>query len=207
MAEYAPELFAYLVEHFETERVFSNEWLGYRVAAARRVERPPPGRPLLPPDGSGLTLSIQSRSAPPRPIPTEEHGDYVGEALWHFRPVVALRPAREGRTVLSIPAELPPGAHLQTAISVHPSRWDHEASVTFELAITDGGSRERLYRRTLRPTWHFDDRGWFEVDVPLDAWAGRPVRVELSTQTAEPAGEHLLMGGWAEPRVVVPPAG
>jgi len=204
MAEYAPELFAHLVEHFETDRIFSYQWLGYRMAAARRVERAAPGRPLLPPDGNGLTLSIQSRSAAPRPIPPEEQGDHFSETLWPFRPVIALRPAREGRTVLSIPAELPPGARLRTAIAVHPSRWDHEASVSFELAVSDGEHRERLYERTLRPTWHFDDRGWFEVDVPVDAWVGRPVRVELSTQTGAPAGEHLLMGGWAEPRVVIP---
>ncbi len=207
MADYAPELFAYLVEHFETDRVFSYEWLGYRFAAARRVERPAPGRPLLPPGRDGLTLSIQSRTAAPRPIPPEEHGEHVAETLWPFRRVIALRPAREGRTVLSVPAELPPGARLRTAISVHPRRWDHEASVTFELAVADGERRERLYERTLRPTPRFEDRGWFEVDVPVDAWAGRPVRVELSTQTGEPPGEHLLMGGWAEPRVVIPAAG
>jgi hypothetical protein len=207
MADYAPELFAHLVEHFETDRVFSYEWLGYRIAAARRVEGTPPGRPLLTLDRDGLTLSIQSRTAPPRPIPPEEQGEHVSETLWPFRRVIALRPAREGRTVLSIPAELPPGARLRTAISVHPSRWDHEASVSFELTVADGERRERLYERTLRPTPRFQDRGWFEVEVPVDAWAGRPVRVELSTQTGEPAGEHLLMGGWAEPRVVVPTAG
>ena len=49
--------------------------------------------------------------------------------------------------------------------------------------------------------------GDFEVDAPVGAWAGRPVRVELSTRTGDPAGEHLLMGGWAEPRVVIPAAG
>jgi hypothetical protein len=207
MADYAPELFAHLVEHFEMDRVFSYEWLGYRIAAARRVERPPPGRPLLTPDRDGLTLSFRSRTAPPRPIPPEEQGEHVSETLWPFRRVIALRPAREGRTVLSVPAELPRGARLRTAISVHPSRWDHEASVTFELAVADGERRERLYERTLRPTPHLEDRGWFEVDVSVGAWAGRPVRVELSTQTGEPPGEHLLMGGWAEPRVVMPAAG
>jgi hypothetical protein len=72
----------------------------------------------------------------------------------------------------------------------------------FELAIVDGQNRAVLYSRTLRPTPRFEDRGWFEVRVPLDAWVGRPVRLEFSTQTDHATGEHLLMGGWEAPRIV-----
>jgi hypothetical protein len=201
---YAADLFAYLVENFETERVFSHDYWGYKLGGLRRSSPKPAGTPLLPPDSDGLTLSIRSRDAPPQPIAPDERADYLEHALWPFRPVVALRPTLGRRTVLSVPVVLPEGARLETAVAIHPSRWDRYPAVQtdFELAIVDGKSRATLYSRTLRPTPEFEDRGWFEVRVPLDAWAGRPVRLEFSTQTDHATGEHLLMGGWEAPRIV-----
>ncbi len=204
MAHYAPELFAHLVEHFEMDRVFSYQWLGYRIGAARRVDGAAPGRPLRPSESEAASLRIESRYFPPLPVPPEAYAEYVAETLWPFRPVVAIRPSRLGWTVLSLPAELPEGARLQTAITVHPSRWDHDASTAFEIALRDGERRQVLYERTLHPAGDFADRGWFEVDLSLDGWAGRPVRLELSARTDEPVGEHLLSAGFEVPRVVTP---
>jgi hypothetical protein len=74
--------------------------------------------------------------------------------------------------------------------------------VSFELAAVSQGRRELLYSRTLNPHVVFEDRGWFEVEIPLDAWVGRPLLLEFSTTTDSRAGEKLTMGGWGEPRVV-----
>src|SRR5262245_36832805 len=54
MAHYAPQLFAYLVEHFEMDRIFSYEWLGYRIGAALRVDGAAPGRRLRPLESEGV---------------------------------------------------------------------------------------------------------------------------------------------------------
>ena len=39
------------------------------------------------------------------------------------------------------------------------------------------------------------------VDVPLDAWRGQRITIELETRAALPSGETLEMGGWALPRL------
>jgi hypothetical protein len=205
MESFASELFAHLVDHFETVRVFNYDYADYKLGAARRVDGPPEGRPLLVPRGDGIALSIRSTSTPPQPIPPEERDRYLAEALWPFRRVIALRPTLDRRTVVSVPVQLPEGARLRTAVGVHPGGWDQHppVSVRFEIAISEGERRDLVYARTLRPTPDFEDRGWFEVDLRLDAWAGRPVTLEFSTQTDAAAGERLVMGGWETPRIVV----
>jgi hypothetical protein len=74
--------------------------------------------------------------------------------------------------------------------------------VTYELAVEATGGRESLYSRTLDPTYVFADRGWFEVDVSLEAYSGREVTLEFSTASDRESGERLEAGGWAEPRIV-----
>ena len=68
--------------------------------------------------------------------------------------------------------------------------------------MVDGDRRKTVFSRTLHPTSRLEDRGWFEVDVPLTEYAGRPVTFEFSTGTDQEDAEHFLMGGWALPRIV-----
>ncbi len=205
--EYAPELYAYLVERYELERVFSTDYLGYRLGGARRHRASTEGR-LLGAELAAGALRVLSDSAPPQPILPEERPDWVALDLWPFRRVLALRPAGDGaRTRLDIPLDVPPRAHLRSAVSIHPEAWfRHPASwVRFEVAIEAEGERTVIWERTLQPTSELADRGWFEIDVPLERWAGRRVRLELSTSAQNQSGSSLLHGGFAEPRVVVAP--
>jgi hypothetical protein len=125
---------------------------------------------------------------------------------WPFRPTLALRPTARGeRSVVRLPLDVPRGARLLTAVGVNPQLWySAPIGVGFELAVVASERREVVYERRLAPTTQFDDRGWFEVDVPLERWAGRRVELELSTAVDAPEGERLLMAGWAEPRLVTP---
>ena len=68
--------------------------------------------------------------------------------------------------------------------------------------MRSNGERKTVYRRRLRPTPNLEDRGWFDVSVPLDAWAGRDVVLEFTTETDEEKGQTLLMSGWELPRIV-----
>ncbi|MBW1684338.1 MAG: glycosyltransferase family 39 protein [Deltaproteobacteria bacterium] len=201
---YAPELFAYLVENFETDRIFNTKHAGYKVAAAHRVQTPPEGQPLLEGDSSQVSLSVNPAGGAPLPIEPVARSAYLAADLWPFRPVLALRPTDQGRTVLSVAAKLPEGASLRTAVGVHPRRWDRSpaARVHFELVVVDEGLRETVFSRTLQPTSRLEDRGWFEVDVPLAEYGGRSVTLEFSTGTDYEDAEKLLMGGWALPRIV-----
>jgi hypothetical protein len=124
--------------------------------------------------------------------------------------VVALRArAGGGRTVLSMPLPVPPGARVQTAVGVHPRRWVsfEPSAVEFSLAAVDGDRRDLLFSRTLDPQRRVADRGWFDVDVPLDRYAGRTIVLEFGAACERPEAETPDMAGWAAPRLVVPGAG
>ena len=125
---------------------------------------------------------------------------------WPFRPVLALRPTLGGRTVASLPLEVPVGAHLRTAVGTHAGSWQAfpPVSADFTLDVVTGGVRERLFERTLDPQRNIADRGWFDVDVPLDRYAGQRVELEFGASTSDAVGENLKMAGFAEPRLVVP---
>jgi hypothetical protein len=204
---FAPALFAYLVENYEIERLFSTDYLGYKVAGARRLREASDGRSLGAELAAG-TLMVLSDESPPQAILPEERPDWIARDLWPLRPVLALRPAANGaHTRLSVPLDVPAHAHLRSAVAVHPEVWyGHPASwVHFEVAIEAQGERTLIWERTLHTTSELADRGWFEIDVPLESWAGRRVELELSTAAQNESGSSLLHGGFAEPRLVVAP--
>jgi hypothetical protein len=60
-----------------------------------------------------------------------------------------------------------------------------------------------LFTRALDPHQVLEDRGWFDVDLPLDDYAGRRIALELANSTALPLGETPSMGGWGTPTLVV----
>jgi hypothetical protein len=205
--DYAPELYAYLVERYELERVFSADYLGYKLGGALRVapDAAAPGRPLASELLAGA-LALRAEDEPPRAIPPEERGAWLAPERWPFRPVLALRPAAGGaRTSLTVPLDVPPGARLRSAVAVHPDAWyEHPSSwVRFEIFAEEGEDRSSLFERTLNPTGRVEDRGWTEVDLPLARWAGRRVRLTLATSAERPTGSTLAHGGFAEPELVV----
>ena len=108
---------------------------------------------------------------------------------------------------MSIPLEVPLKSRLETAVTVHPDLWFKfpPARVTFEIWAVDAGERQLLATRTINPQGNHFDRRWFEVAVPLDAWAGRRIDLEFTTETDRSHAEVPKMGGWAIPRLVDDP--
>lgn len=205
MSEYAPALYDHLVDHFAIDRVFSYQAFGYSLAGL--VPQPPAEGEPLPLDGAVLRLEPPRRR--PREVPARRRDAWLRVERWPFRPVLALRPMPLGRTVLRVPvAEVPPGARLETAVGVHPSLWfRHPPSrVHFRVAVREGDRTHVVYARTLDPHLVLADRGWFEVSVSLDRWAGQAVTLELATTLDGanlPPQDALRMGGFALPRLVV----
>jgi hypothetical protein len=68
LEDYAPELFAYLVENFEVERVFTFDAWGYKLGAFRRSAGPEAGVPLLAYDGVRTSLRVEPDGGPPRAV-------------------------------------------------------------------------------------------------------------------------------------------
>jgi hypothetical protein len=199
---YAPKLYRYLVDRFESFATFSGGPFGYKVAALRREDGPPPGRALLGDDVGGSVRIVHGDSA--REIAGAERDAILRREAWPFRPALALKPTAGGASVLALPLHAEKGERLRTAVGVHPQKWFVFPPVrtTFEIAVVADGTRTVLYARTLDPQRRLDDRGWFEVDAPLDGVAGRDAVLELSTSTDLAGGESLLAAGFAVPRLV-----
>jgi hypothetical protein len=203
---YAPAVFEYLVRHYEIDRVFNDAAFGYSLAGLVRRPSPPEGTPLFGETGSEGTLRVEVRGGSAIEIAASRRAQWIEAGDWPFRPVLALRPvAGDRRSVLSLPVEVPPeGGRLTTSIGVHPDLWfRHPPSwARFEIEIVADGRREVLFDRALDPQQVLEDRGWFAVDLPLDAYRGRNVTLELATSTAWPMAETPRMAGWGTPRLV-----
>jgi hypothetical protein len=204
MDGYVPVLFDHLVENFRIERMISHHH-DYAMAAAVRSSEDHRGR-FTPMQFDQAPITLVSGDAPPYPIPPGDRDDYVRLGQWPFRPTLALKPEVGRRTVLSVSADVGPGDRLQTAVGVHPNHWYRipNPTVTYRIDVVSGDVRQTVYEHALDPMERIDDLGWFEVDVPLGAWAGKTVQLEFSTETDRLTGQSLFMGGWETPRIVNP---
>lgn len=207
MSEFSPELFRYVVENYRMEHVFAFDFSGYRMAALVRDRSTPPGRLLIEDVANAGTLRIDAEIGPATALPPGARSEYLVEDRWPFRPVIALRPtADRGSTVFSIPLAVRRGFRLRSAVGTNPRDWFvyPSYSTSFVLAVIDeDGIRDVVFERVLKPHSVLEDRGWFDVDLRLDAYVGRNVRLEFSTATQLPSGESIWGGGWATPRLVV----
>jgi hypothetical protein len=204
MREFAPQLFAYLVDHWEIDRVFSHRRLGYLLAGLRRSEAAPLGTPL---DvaGDAVRLYVEEPGSGPRSIPREARASYVRLELWPFRRVVALRPScGTRRSVLAVPVEVPAGSRLRTAIGFDARYWVHypPSAVTYSIRAVADGERIGLFERRLDPHVEPGDRGWTDVDLDLGRFGGRRVDLEFATRCESPISRDAAMGGFEIPRLV-----
>lgn len=205
MDEYAPRLFRYLVDHFEIARVFSEDYAGYMLAALRREPRPQRGWSLLGSDRPQPEIRIEGPEQKPHVLQGKERQAYYALEPWPFRDVAVLRPSSGGgRSVLRIELEVPAAASLETAVGTHPRMWfDYPGSwVEFEIEVLAGGRRERVFAKRLDPHRVLGDRGWRDVRIPLGAYAGQRVALELSTRCERPRAESRWMAGFGLPRLV-----
>ena len=206
VSQYAPVLYDYLVEHFQTDRTFSDSALGFKLSALRRTERTP-GERLLIADPASARLETTHGPGRSRPVEQATRSRYLAVTTWPFREVLALRPTSGGATVLSVPLDVTPGAHLLTAVGTHPDLWSRfpPTWVQFSITAVVDGERRGLFQLRLDPHQVLEDRGWFEVDVALDEYTGRQIVLEFATTTALRHGQSLLMAGFAVPVIRVEP--
>jgi hypothetical protein len=204
MREFAPQLFEYLVDHWEIDRVFSGRRMGYVLAGLRRSDAPPDGTPL---DvaGDAVRLYVEEPGTGPRSVPKTARASYVRLELWPFRRVVALRPScGRRRSVLVVPIHVPPGSRLRTAIGFDAQHWYHypPAAVAYSIRAVASGERVALFERRLDPHVEPRDRGWIEVDLDLGRFDGRRIELEFTTQCESPISRDAAMGGFEIPRLI-----
>jgi len=206
MREFAPEVFRYLVDHWEIDRLFVSPGLGYAFAGLRRSGEPALANSLYR-EGDRPRLYVEDPRRGSRAIPEEMRAAYLRSELWPFRRVLALRPSCGARrSVFVLAAEVPPGGRLRTAIGFHAQRWFQypPSWVSYSIRAVDDGERSELFERRLDPHRDVRDRGWIEVDLDLDHFAGRRIDLEFTTRCETAASRDAAMGGFELPRLVTP---
>ena len=203
---FAPELFAYLVEHWEIERVFSDPGWGYMLAGLRRSQGPDAGIALLA-AADTPRLFVEEPGAGLRAVTGAARDRMLQRTAWPFRSVLALRPSSGGRrSVLTLAADVAEHSELHTAIGVDPRHWFAfpPASVTYSIRAVVDGARVALFEQRLDPQRSPADRGWVEIRLDLSDFAGRRVDLEFTTACEARTGAVPAMAAFAVPRLVRP---
>lgn len=179
--ENAPQLFDYLVDHFEIAAVFSRVPNGPLLLGLER-RRPGPGRPLA-------------------DEPATVTG--AGWMRWPFGRVLAQIPGATARLALRLPAG---PVRLELSFGVDPDRWldVRGGPFTFRAAVApEAGAPRELLRRRIDPRWRVADRRWHPAALDLSRWAGRRIEVRLRIEAAGPGSPpDAAVAGWLEPRLV-----
>jgi hypothetical protein len=204
MQEFAPDLFAYLVGHYEIDRVFQEPCRVVALGGLTRTPAPPRGRAIISREGSDAELRVERPGQPPHTVPEARRGQLLGAERWPFRDVLAVRPGTcDRRVVFAAPVQATDASRLRTTIGVHPNQWcdDPSVPVTFAIRAVSEGHHRLLYTRTLDPRRRHADRGSFEVDVSLAEFAGQSLELEFVTGCDGRSGEGSQAGGWEIPRI------
>ena len=117
------------------------------------------------------------------------------------RPVLAMQPPASIRYRISVP----PGTQLQTALALNPAVWqpDKGDGVGFSVSVATANGQHEVFRRSIDPKHHSEDRRWIDVTLDLSAYAGQTIDLVLTTDPG-PAGDPTYdWAGWAAPVVRV----
>jgi hypothetical protein len=102
---------------------------------------------------------------------------------------------------------VPPDSWFSASLGVDAVAWDKEGDgVLFRMGVSSGTTYEELLNQHVNPTANASDRRWIPVAVDLSAYAGREVKIVLSTNPSLPGRPTDLrndLGLWGTPAVTV----
>jgi hypothetical protein len=197
--EYAPELFAGLIERYQLGTIFDASQTG-PVFGLLEDRIDDSAREVVLRD---FAADLDSgRFAAPDYDPVAAKGRAVAPSIetWPFEyPVVSI-PATPtpGQSRLSFSLEDLGPARLRFGVAMNPDEWRHFFPTHLRFRVLLG---ERvLFDQTLEARLDLSDRRWVFADLPLDDYAGRTLHLEIATNNGYGAG--LNLGGFARPRLV-----
>jgi hypothetical protein len=97
---------------------------------------------------------------------------------------------------------IPEGGVLRTAVGLNPEVWNKREgdAVQFSIALDDGSETQELMSKVINPKYNAEDQKWHPVEVPLDRWAGKKVRLSFITRP-DPSDNSYSWAGWARPHI------
>lgn len=103
--------------------------------------------------------------------------------------------------------EVPARSWLRLAIGLREDAWTIEGDgVLFQVGVSDGQAFDELFSLVVNPYRNPADRGWHELVLDLDGYAGRTVDVILNTRSGPPDPPSADTRGdlalWGVPRIV-----
>jgi len=194
--EYAPRLFAHLIDAYEIDRVFGGDPGGATIILLRR--RPPAAesRSLL---GDAFAHADVTASPPTSPPPV-----LAREVQWPFEHVLAMSTVPGGAVTVRYPLTASAGDHFQAACGIDPERFGETwlPPVRCRVVIERGeGAPVDAAHVDLDPLRRPEDRRWVPIDVDLTPWAGTPIGLVLRLEGAAGAPPDPNLAGWAAPRI------
>lgn len=185
--------------------MFRNRWfvllgvivvIGVVVWAARRGSAPASNVDLLP-----LLTQAEKRSSP---LPVNDSIKVVKVSINGETKQGILE---QGFGRIQFKMTVPADAWFSASIGVDPASWDKEGDgVLFRMGVNNGEGYEELLNQHVDPVGNPSDRRWIPVALDLSAYAGREVRLILSTNPSVPGKTPDLrndLGVWGAPSVVV----
>jgi len=183
--ENAPELFEYLVENFDVDRVFSEEPHGPIVLGLRRA-----------------------RDATPALLPLEARVEFMPKRsswqTWPFDRVLTQPLGRTLRFMVQVPDQQ---TQLVFSYGVNPERWLDVKGGPFTFRVSAGPRRNDtrvLFERQVDPGANVGHRRWMWGGVDLAPYAGKRVVLDLSVDPAVPQLPFRNLVGWRSPGFVTP---
>jgi hypothetical protein len=202
MPDYAPELVAWLADHYRLERMLGGQPGGFEFLLARRAPEPA-GRSLLGPALEAARVVVEPRGGTPRVATADERPRLVRDTVWPFRRVVAVTTEPDTSVAVRYPLTPVPGEHFRVSYGLNPDHWAHlpHLRVAFAVAVATPAGETPIADGTLQPLAVPADRRWVDVDVDLTPWAGQPIEIVL--RTTGPPGVAPLddRAGWGDPRI------
>jgi arylsulfatase A-like enzyme len=113
-------------------------------------------------------------------------------------------PALAARDVTTASFAVPRAARLELAAGVQREAWDLDVALRFAVAALDGEGERELWTATLDPARRPADRRWLPAVVPLDALAGRTIRLRFTVRPLDAGDARTSLPLWGDPVVVAP---
>ena len=114
-------------------------------------------------------------------------------------PALFAHPPSRITWTVAVPAHKP---LLKMNVALRPYVWDKSDGVVFSISAEDGATVTELSSRLVNPRTNFNDRMWVPVEADLSPYAGRSVRLVLTTSpgpAGDPGWDWAL---WGDPAII-----